>query len=343
MLILIVWGTKTRDDALGQVVDACPVCDGVRVFLIQEHYQVPHFSGIPLGRMRLVEVTRTCTVCGQQIPCNPNRYDTIVPVAIAQTRRFMDLLNETNSVLANGYEFSDIVSRGPSEQRIGPVTQVFDADATKHRLVASSSSTDYREVQELFALLEKSWTQGDAAAPYFDELRNWRSLNAAQKQSLRQRVARFVAEQATASKARKFLRHVAAHWPKTIGLLDAVVLFVVLALLALPLPFLMPFLPNGDAIASVGFWWVFGLLIVGYMVYIMRLNAARAAWLMSNFLAEADDWEVDGDAVLQVLDEPVDQSWDRATIWAVIKMRRFKAQIELLVDTFDESKSEDPQ
>src|SRR5690349_25038875 len=103
-MIILFWGTKTREDTLGNVIDICLVCDDLRIFGVQERYQVTHFWFIPLGKMRLEAITRTCTICGTTLPCSPARYDRIIPVEIARTLGFVDLLAQTNRDIAHLYQ-----------------------------------------------------------------------------------------------------------------------------------------------------------------------------------------------------------------------------------------------
>lgn len=247
--------------------------------------------------------------------------------------RFLDLFERTNPSLAASFELSEIESCDQGAGEFASATQLLQPGVTAHRHVRQLTITDRREQQRLAELLEQEPEARTAAAPLFDELRNWRRLDRSQREHLTQRIVAFAEREAPLATARKFLRHLTLRWPQWIGPLR---LLLILAVSALP----SFFLPQRANLAG----HIIAYVIVAGVVYFIAgnlwLNRLRAGWIGENWLQHARDWELSPAAVLEVLAAPVDQTWDRQTIWSVIKMRRFKKEIEAQLEprhpsTFD--------
>ena len=72
--MIIIWGTKSRQERLGTVADRCPACRDVQAFTVTNYFQVGHIYYIPLGRGSLVATVRECWECRSQYHCEEEDY-----------------------------------------------------------------------------------------------------------------------------------------------------------------------------------------------------------------------------------------------------------------------------
>jgi hypothetical protein len=314
-LLIILWGTKSRDDARGKVVDICPSCNSIREFVVHERYQVGHLYFISLGGWRKVSASRTCTVCSQTFPCVPARYKKIVPIDIANKLSFDDLLKQSNAFLA---------------------AQGADADKSKinaatNQASAKRSPASYSALRAKLEALDEASSEREFLA---GELSFWKKLNAAQRENLRERIDAFYLEQSRLKFARDFLETLTQHWPNSIAAGRAALL-IVATIVALAILFvfigLIVFANRSDLAQFMGVYGfvVFGGLIGAILFYRSSLKAVRVAWIRDHCAANAaSDGFVDREALAQVLDEPVNHDeWDPDRIRIVFATRPFKQEI----------------
>jgi hypothetical protein len=99
--MIIIWGTRSRQECLGAVGDWCPACASVRPFTVKNLFRVSHIYFIPLGRGNRVATFRQCWQCGSQFYCSEAEYDQLVPEEDAERLAMIDLLRHTNAPLKN--------------------------------------------------------------------------------------------------------------------------------------------------------------------------------------------------------------------------------------------------
>jgi hypothetical protein len=326
--MFILWGTHVRDDVLGKVIDSCPVCDGVREFLVREHYRVPHLYGVPLRRWELVASTRTCAVCEHQFLCSPARYDRIVPVEIAKTLGFSDLLKQTNAPLAMHFEAAALLEINKAQKSTSPATDVFDADATSGRSVRVATPAEYTELQRLLDILDQHKGGKKDAAALFDELQNWSYLTSTQKRRLEERVADFATQQARAVKALRFLCDLTKQWPQSIGMVRSMLLVGFFCSLLACLAFVWRFkLIPEEHMGGVGMIVVLVVLVAMIVGLKQLLYSARMSWLREHLQTCPGYEDVDPGAIEDILHSPVNRDWDQGTIWSIIAVRPFREEI----------------
>lgn len=79
---MIIWGTKRVVKKLGYAADFCPLCRDVRTFKVHRVGMAGHVYYLSFGQGELAGFTRTCTVCGTEMPATPDQYASISKEAL---------------------------------------------------------------------------------------------------------------------------------------------------------------------------------------------------------------------------------------------------------------------
>jgi hypothetical protein len=153
--MLFIWGSNVRRTEIGVVADLCPRCGRVRAHTISEYHKVAHVYFIPLGGGSLVGIGRECYECGAEFECDPRRYNNILDADEAGEMSIRDILEETNTRLADYLESEgDHGSRGHRRERNVLVDRPAANDPPALPSPASSldSETEGRRAEALRAL-----------------------------------------------------------------------------------------------------------------------------------------------------------------------------------------------
>jgi hypothetical protein len=98
--MIVIWGTKDREENRGLVADFCQSCQKPRAFAIVAHFVVNHIYYISLGKGTLNAMLIRCQSCGAQYRYDEGRYAATLDPAFAGGRPFSELLEKTNPGLS---------------------------------------------------------------------------------------------------------------------------------------------------------------------------------------------------------------------------------------------------
>jgi hypothetical protein len=73
--MIIIWGTKSRQEGLGVAADWCETCSKVQPFSVTQYFRVSHIYYISLNSGTLVATVRECWQCGSKFHCDPGKYN----------------------------------------------------------------------------------------------------------------------------------------------------------------------------------------------------------------------------------------------------------------------------
>jgi hypothetical protein len=244
-----------------------------------------------------------------------------MPVEVANELRFVDLLKKTNSRLASHYDFPGAMAISAKDPESAPAGAFFERGA-----VAPPCTVEGGDSQPLYDLLDGLKDARAESSVYFEELRYWHNLTPTQKQALREQITSFAAHQTGLSEARAFLCRLTHGWPASTDLPRMTIL--VIASIALAASYIFMLTDQSELMRSWSFIYVIAAVIGFVLLWKRILHSARASWIRDHFFKCAADNQIDRRAILEVLEAPVNQNWDRTTIHAIIALRPFKLDIE---------------
>lgn len=285
--MLIIWGTKVNKDPLGTVADNCPVCMGTQRFAVTDHYEVSHIYFISLGRGTRIATTRACWRCGTEFNAVPDGYDEFLPEATAEAMPLDEIVERTNSQLAQMRD-----ARKELEEMAGERSPELPGEAaTGMKLPGISlrevpTSAQDAELREALGRLEAYEGHGPEVADLFQKLKSWRGLDAADRTALLEEVNEFIDKQQKIDKAVAFLATMAQSFPQYLGCLPALVLLAALGSVFFWTPLL-----NWHVCVSVGYA-IIGLLAVIISYYYLS-NVIRSRWFRNVVIPKADEEGVD--------------------------------------------------
>jgi hypothetical protein len=75
--MIIIWGRKRIEKALGHVADFCPICRDIQAFEIFRAGMAGHVYGITTGDGQLLGYIKQCKQCGLRLATDPQQYTSI--------------------------------------------------------------------------------------------------------------------------------------------------------------------------------------------------------------------------------------------------------------------------
>jgi hypothetical protein len=291
--MLIIWGTKVRQEPRGVVADKCAVCSEIELFDVTDHYEVSHVYFIPLGSGNRVAATRSCRRCGTIFDCEIDGYDGFLSDKSLANMTVNEVIAQTNAPLAKARyarkkleEMSHEAPSSTSEQVTLPGTPVRAAPP-------AALNEDFRKA---LARLEKYETSGRKVRRLMRRMEYWRSLDYAGRETLLREMEGFIENQEQIDNAYRFIAEIAPSFPLYAGVLSSLAIFGVLAVL-----FFRSELLRSEPQYSVGFV-VFALALSGSMLFYLR-HLRQQRWFRNRVVPDALARNIDLPILCRVLTE----------------------------------------
>jgi hypothetical protein len=185
--MLIIWGSRARQQQRGVVADRCDGCQGISIFSVIDVYKVSHLYYISLGAGKVVATALKCLRCGAERPFVAALYAGVMPAQTVMNPQ--EVLRFTNPRMYA--QVTEASTRLEALATVGALPSGASAVAECEAAREAVSASDSR-VQEAFRRLD-SVTDIEGRANVFRlRLVAWQALDEAGRQALLEDIEAFV-------------------------------------------------------------------------------------------------------------------------------------------------------